>query len=210
MQTVKDIREQFKQKLANKEFVNGTIEIIGATFLADEPFIFGTVNNEWNERELKWYKSLSRNVNDIDEPVPEIWKRVATTDGRINSNYGWCIWSSENGAQYYNAVKKLKEDQNTRQATMIYNRPSMHTDWNKDGMKDFMCTYAHQFFIRDNKLVSQYIMRSQDAVYGYKGDYNWAKYVHDSVAADLKIPSGDIVWAASSLHVYERHYNLVK
>lgn len=210
MQTVKDIRAQFISKLENKEFVGNTIEIIGATFLADEEAIFGEVNHDWNQRELAWYKSMSLNVNDIPEPIPAVWKSVADTNGYINSNYGWCIWSWQNGSQYDEVLKKLQSDRNSRQGQMIYTRPSMHTEWNFQGMKDFMCTAYNQFYIRDDKLVSHYVMRSNDAVFGYKGDRHWAKYVQESLAKDLDVEVGDLIWTASSLHVYDRHYHLVK
>lgn len=209
MQTVTDIREQLMEKFINKEFTGNTVELVGATFLADEPVIFGIVNNDWHERELEWYKSISLNVNDIKGNIPKIWKDVATPDGRINSNYGYMIWSADNGAQYYNVLTKLKSDKNTRHGQMIYTRPSMHEDWKKNGMKDFMCTAYNQFFIRNDKLVSHYVMRSNDAIYGYKGDVYWAKEVQRQLAADLNIEVGDLIWTASSFHVYDRHYHLL-
>lgn len=210
MLDVNEIRKEFIYKLKSKEFVGNTIEIIGATFLADQIAIFGDVNQDWNSRELEWYKSQSLNVNDIPSPIPAIWKQVASPDGRINSNYGWCIWSKENGNQYDNVLAKLKADRNSRQGQMIYTRPSMHIDWNVDGMKDFMCTAYNQLYIRDEKLVSHFVMRSNDAVFGYKGDRHWAKTVQVQLARDLDVEVGDLIWTASSLHVYDRHYHLVK
>ena len=46
---VSDIREHFKSELAAENFTVDktgakTIELIGASFIADEPAIFGTVN----------------------------------------------------------------------------------------------------------------------------------------------------------------------
>jgi len=210
MQKVSDIRNQFIDKLARQEFTGDTIELIGATFLADEDYIFGEVNKEWCERELAWYESISLNVNDIPGKIPQQWINVATPDGRINSNYGWAIWSEENGSQYCNTLQKLKSDKNSRQGQMIYTRPSMHNDWNRDGMKDFMCTAYNQMYIRNDKLVSHYVMRSNDSIFGYKGDRFWAKEVQKRMAKDLDVEAGDLIWTASSLHVYSRHYYLVK
>lgn len=210
MQRVKDIREQLINKLENKEFVGNTIEIIGATFLADEEAIFGEVNKEWCERELAWYESISLNVHDIPGKTPAQWINVATPDGFINSNYGWAIWSEDNGSQYNEVLVKIKSDKNTRQGQMIYTRPSMHKDWNEGGKKDFMCTAYNQFYIRDDKLISHFVMRSNDALWGYKGDRFWAKEVQTRLAKDLSVDIGDLIWTASSLHVYDRHYHLVK
>lgn len=209
MQTVKDIRKQFGALLEQEAFVGNTVEIIGATFLADEEVILGEVNYDWCNREVAWYKSQSLNVNDIQEPIPTIWKNVATSDGLINSNYGWCIWSNQNGSQYENVLKKLKSDKNSRQGQMIYTRPVMHSDWNRDGRKDFMCTAYNQFFIRDDKLVSHFVMRSNDMWAGYKGDRFWSRYVQQELAKDLDIQVGDLIWTASSLHAYDKQFYLI-
>ena len=53
----KDIAEIFKKHLDAGHFVNDrtgvkTIEIIGASFVADKPAIFGTPNEEYIEKEL--------------------------------------------------------------------------------------------------------------------------------------------------------------
>ena len=214
MLTVRDIQTELYNKLTREEFVTDktgvkTVEIMNASFIADRPAIFGTVNEDYVERELKWYLSQSLNVNDIPEPVPAIWKAVATPDGRINSNYGWCIFSEENGSQYKNVAEQLKANPDSRRATMIYNRPSMHVDYNKDGMSDFMCTNAVQYLVRDGKLNALVYMRSNDAVFGYKNDYAWQRWVLDDLADEIGIPSGNVYWNVASLHVYERHFDLI-
>lgn len=215
MLKVKDIRNQFINLLSNEEFVidkTGVkmLEIVGQSFLADEASIFGTVNTEYVKNELEWYISQSLNVNDIPGGPPTIWKQVADSNGFINSNYGWCIFSKENGSQFYNVFSELKTNPWSRRAIMIYNRPSMHTDYNKNGMSDFMCTNAVQFLIRNNKLNAVVQMRSNDVIFGFKNDYAWQKYVLDKLALALDITPGDIIWNAGSLHVYEKHFKLVK
>lgn len=215
MLTVRDIQTELYNKLLNEEFVTDksgvkTVEIMNASFLADREAIFGTVNEDYVERELQWYLSESLNVNDIPAPVPAIWKAVATPDGRINSNYGWCIFSEENGNQYINVIEQLKANPDSRRAVMIYNRPSMHKDYNKDGMSDFMCTNAVQYLIRDGKLNALVYMRSNDAVFGYKNDAAWQQWVLDKVAGVLGIPAGNMYWNVASLHVYERHFDLIR
>jgi thymidylate synthase len=215
MYAVSNIRNLFKEKLKSEDFVidkSGvkTIDLIGMSFIADETAIFGTVNEDWNRRELAWYESMSLNVNDIEEPIPAIWKQVATEDGWINSNYGWCIFSKENHEQYLNVVKELTFNPDSRRGQMIYTRPTMHEDCKRNGMSDFICTAYTQHYIRNGKLITQYVMRSNDAIMGYKGDRAWAGHVHKWLAADLGVEEGDIIWTVSSLHVYERHFNLIK
>jgi len=220
MKRVKDIRNEFIKKLENKNFVidkSGvkTIEIIGATFIADEDYIVRKPDYEYADREIEWYRSQSLYVKDIPGKTPKIWENVSDINGKINSNYGWCIWSDENYNQYDKVLEELKKNPNSRRAIMIYNRPSMHIDYNSNGMSDFMCTQNNIFFIRDNKLISHYNIRSNDAVFGFNSDVSWAKYIQLALLDDLhKVYSdlelGNLIWTASSLHVYERHFKFLK
>ena len=212
---VSDIRSALYRKLITEEYVTdktgvNTLEIMNASFIADQPSIIGKVNEDYVERELAWYKSQSLNVNDIPGETPAIWKAVATEDGYINSNYGWCIWSDENHNQYTNVLDELKKNPDSRRANMIYTRPTMHSDYNRNGMSDFMCTNNVQYLIRNGELNALVYMRSNDAVFGYKNDWAWQKHVLDSLCNELNVPVGQIYWNVSSLHVYERHFDLLK
>jgi thymidylate synthase len=209
---VSDIRNAFKEITPDSE--TGMLEIVNASFIADEVSIFGTVNQDWNSRELHWYKSQSLYVTDIPAPIPTIWQSIAGTDGSINSNYGWCIWSADNGSQYQSAIAALQADKSSRQASMIYTRPSIHVDATAGGKHDMICTYSVQLLIRNNKLYYLVYMRSNDAVFGYKGDKAWHDHVYSAVYSDLRctypdLQRGDMIWNAASLHVYPRHAHLV-
>ena len=215
MNRVSDIRAKLIQKYKNEEFVIDktgvkTIELIGESFIVDEDWIIRPPNYEYIEREIQWYESQSLYVEDIPGQTPAIWKQVADKNGKINSNYGYLIWSEENGRQYDHVLNELKKNPNSRRAVMIYNRPTMHTDYCKDGMSDFVCTYANDFLIRDGKLISHYLMRSNCAIFGANNDFAWARYVQQKLAHDLDVAVGDLIWTASSLHVYEYHFCHIK
>jgi thymidylate synthase len=221
MLKVEHIRDYFIQELKSERFITDktgvkTIEMIGATFEANEPAIFGKPNEDYIQRELDWYKSMSLYVKDIpggkqEANPPEIWTSVADSSGKINSNYGWAIWHKDNYLQYVNVLGELLESPNSRRAVMIYTRPTMWQDYNRDGMSDFMCTNAVQYMIRDDQLVAVVQMRSNDVVFGYRNDYAWQKYVADMLTRDLGLDvEPKIIWHVGSLHVYERHFNLVK
>lgn len=205
-------REQAMTKLAGST----TIEILGASFIADEPTLFGSLSDDYVKREEQWYESMSLNVNDIPGGPPAVWKAVADSDGLINSNYGWCIYSPENGFrlgsnlnQYTAALTELKKNPESRRAVMIYNRPSMWLDYNKNGRSDFMCTNDVQYMIRDGLVHAVVNMRSNDAIFGFKNDRAWQQHVLEKLASDLGIPAGFLLWRAGSFHVYARHYYLV-
>ncbi|EJP8998602.1 dCMP hydroxymethylase [Escherichia coli] len=219
--TVEEIRLHLGLALKEKDFVVDktgvkTIEIIGASFVADEPFIFGALNDEYIQRELEWYKSKSLFVKDIPGETPKIWQQVASSKGEINSNYGWAIWSEDNYAQYDMCLAELGQNPDSRRGIMIYTRPSMQFDYNKDGMSDFMCTNTVQYLIRDKKVNAVVNMRSNDCWAGYRNDYAWQKYVLDKLVSDLnagdstrQYKAGSIIWNVGSLHVYSRHFYLV-
>jgi len=215
MLKVEHIRDYFIQELKSERFVTDktgvkTIEMIGATFEADEPTIFGKVNQDYVDRELSWYKSKSLSVYDIPAPVPEIWKQVADENGYINSNYGWCIWSDDNYGQYWKVLNELRENPNSRRAVMIYTRPTMWYDYNFNGMSDFMCTNAVQYMIRDDELIAVVQMRSNDVVFGYRNDFAWQDHVVKLLGSALGITKTKIIWHVGNLHVYSRHFDLVK
>ena len=185
--------------------------MIGATFEANEPTIFGELNEDYIDRELEWYKSMSLYVEDIPGKTPAIWQQVADRGGKINSNYGWAIWHKDNGLQYARVLNELSFAPNSRRAVMIYTRPSMWEDYNRDGMSDFMCTNAVQYMIRDEQLVAIVQMRSNDVVFGYRNDYAWQRYVADHLSEDLNLTrEPKIIWHVGNLHVYERHFDKVK
>jgi len=221
--TIQQIRNYFVEQYSSQKFVVdktgvSTLELVGASFCANEGSIFGDVNDDYIERELEWYLSQSLYVKDIPGKVPKIWQDVSSRDGKINSNYGYLVFNSENYAQYENVLMELSRSPNSRRAVMIYTRPSMHSNWCVDGMSDFVCTNAVQYMIRDGELQVVVQMRSNDVVYGYRNDYAWQKYVQDKLVYDYnggtkkadKIVAGDIVWQVGSLHVYERHYSLIE
>ena len=219
MQTTKDIAEIFVNALEAKQFTidktgQKTIEIIGASFLADKPAIFGTVNEAYVNAELKWYESESTNITDIypegDKEPPQAWQYTANIHGEINSNYGHLIYSEKYYNQFENVVVELHKNKDSRRASMIYQRPSIWKEYNENGKNDFICTNAVTYYIRDDKLNCVVQMRSNDVVFGYKNDFAWQQFVLNVLAQELSVESGDIVWQAQNLHVYERHFDLVK
>lgn len=215
---VSDIRNYFINELNNQSFTvdktgQKTIELIGASFVADEPAIFGEPNNEYIDKELAWYKSQSPNVNDIYEEgkaPPAAWQYAANKYGEINSNYGLLIWSKKYFSQYSHVLRELRNNPDGRRATMVYNRPSIWVEYDENGKSDFICTNAVSYYIRNNKLHAVVQMRSNDVVYGYKNDYAWQKHVLDQLADASGVRPGQILWQVQNLHVYEKHFALVK
>lgn len=222
-QTTKHIRRAFIDRMRAGDFVEDrlggkTIELIGASFLADKPAIFGEPNEEYIEAEIDWYYSQSTNIDDIyanlKEP-PKAWQYAANAHGEINSNYGHLIFSSKFYNQYERALAELMDNRDSRRACIVYNRPSIWTEYNENGKSDFICTNAVTYYIRGDKLHCCVQMRSNDVIFGYRNDYAWQKHVLDKMVDDLNhknfdhVEPGDIYWQCQNLHVYEKHFHLV-
>lgn len=236
MYNTTDILNIFKEKYKNQDFrIIGnnvqqakTIEIQNVQFECDKDWIVREPNYEYARREIAWYDTMSLYVKDIPDKIPVIWQNVSDINGKINSNYGWCIYSEENGSQYKNCLYNLINDPSTRQAVMIYTRPSMHNDAVKNHMHDFMCTFATQCFLNKTKegYNLKYIVyqRSSDAVFGFNNDHIWHKEVQKRLASDLEkefnkfkedndkieIKCLPIEFNCGSIHVYERHFQYLE
>ena len=217
MITIEAVRDFFIHELHNKNFTIDrtgakTIEMIGASFIADEDAIFGKPNDDYIDAEIEWYDSQSTNINDIpygDEP-PKAWQYSANEHGEINSNYGHLIWSEKYYNQFEQVINELEENPDSRRASMIYTRPSIWKEYNENGKNDFICTNSVTYYDRDSKLHAVVQMRSNDVIFGYRNDYAWQQYVLHQLAWELHMDAGDMHWQVQNLHVYERHFDLVQ
>jgi len=220
---VEHVRSYFVEQLHEQNFTIDktgakTIELIGASFIANESSIFGKPNQKYIDREIDWYLTQSTNINDIyrdERDPPEAWNYAANDHGEINSNYGQIIFSEKYYKQYHRVMEELRTNPDGRRATMVYNRPSIWTEYNENGKSDFICTNAVTYYVRGDRLHCVVQMRSNDVVFGYKNDYAWQKYLLNNMAYDIsshhtEIYAGDIMWQCQNLHVYERHFDLVK
>lgn len=228
LHSVKDIREHFICELNDGEFTvdktgQKTIELFGASFIATSPAIFGEPVKDYINAEIAWYESQSTNINKLAKiygKSPVAWQYAANDYGEINSNYGHLIYSEKFYNQYQNVLQELLKNPDGRRATMVYNRPSIWKEYNEDGKSDFICTNAVSYYIRDGILHAVVQMRSNDAVFGYKNDYAWQFHLMEKLCFDYNnedryvngnvIEPGMMMWQVQNLHVYERHFHLVK
>lgn len=172
-------------------------------------------SEDYVKAELDWYYSMDLSVDFIGQKA-KIWNAIASDKKIVNSNYGWCIFSEDNGYQYDNCFRELIKNPESRRAIMIYTRPTMHVDYCKDGMNDFICTNTVQCFIRNNKLIYTVNMRSNDAIFGFCNDFVWHCHVYEKLLSDIQkvypeveASEDGIHWIAASFHVYERHFEML-
>lgn len=189
-----------------------------AALFKPDVHIYGT-NEKYVQDELDWYLSQDLSIaGHKGIGSNKIWKACAAEDGHVNSNYGWCIFSEENGSQYSHAMEELYKNPYTRQAVMIYTRPSIHKE-KYDGLHaryDMICTMYTQLLVRNNVLYMHVHMRSNDVWNGLRNDLAWQQWVYSQAYEGLRglfmpyLKKGHILWFADSLHLYERNLEQAK
>lgn len=156
-------------------------------------------NKTYAEREWKWYLSQNPNANEIAKYAP-IWYKMMDEDGNVRSNYGW-QWHRE--SQLSKVIKKLRDNPNTRQATIsIYDGKEIDTY-----EYDTPCTLAINFTIFKGVLDMSVYMRSNDLWYGFCNDQYCFSNLQSSVAKHLGLPVGNYYHHASNLHIYNDKLN---
>jgi thymidylate synthase len=164
-------------------------------------------------KEKQWYLSHSISIQDVSDV--QIWNEVCDDNGEINSNYGNLVFSRNNFSQFSNVAKSLSNHKESRQGIIIYTRPSIHYEWNSHGCSDFICTLTQQFFIRDDELISVTSMRSSDAIFGVFNDLPFFHHVIRKMHEELlptypELEIGTHIFIPNSLHVYERHFEVLR
>ena len=153
---------------------------------------------DYAEAEWQWYLSGDPKVSalgDIYGKVPEIWKRMADGDGKVNSNYGY-QW--ERNGQLDMVLEMLKHNKDTRQACIsIYDGKEI-----SDYAFDTPCTYAVQFTIVNNRLDMCVTMRSNDLWYGFCNDQYQFSKLQELMAFRLDIETGTYYHFAHNMHLY--------
>lgn len=157
--------------------------------------------------EFLWY--LRGNPYDRSiEKHATMWPKIIQPEGLYFSNYGQYMFGVEGFDWVCNS---LIADPDSRQAAFPLLRPQHCFP----GNKDMVCTYSISFRIRQNMLNMSVNMRSNDAIYGLTNDAFCFAMFYEMVYARLcsnypTLERGKYVHKVDSLHVYERHFPMVK
>jgi thymidylate synthase len=153
---------------------------------------------DYAEAEWQWYLSGDPNIKalgDIYGKIPEIWKNMADTNGKVNSNYGY-QWERNGQIDYI--LKKIRNKSNTRQATISIYDGKEHEDYEKDTP----CTYAIQFTVLHGKVDMCVTMRSNDLWYGFCNDQYCFSKLQALIAFKLALEPGVYYHFAHNMHLY--------
>lgn len=165
------------------------------------------VYDRYLHSEHEWYLS----GNPLASSAPsKFWKKLAKSDGTINSNYGRIILHEKKYrgmSAFDHAVQMLNKDRDSRQCIMHYNEPRHYQDENE---KDVPCTVAAHFQIRDNALRAHVFQRSCDVVRGLSYDAPFHCWVLAELAKATSSVPGVFTHTIANLHFYEKDVELVK
>lgn len=157
-------------------------------------------NKEYAEAEWQWYLSGSPKVSTLGSiygKIPTIWQRMADNKGEVRSNYGW-QWQRNN--QIDKIVKLLKEQPNTRKASIsIYDAKEFDTY-----SSDTPCTYAVNFTMLHDKLNMSVVMRSNDLWFGFCNDQYCFSMLQKMIAETLSVNVGTYYHFAQNFHIYNK------
>ena len=158
------------------------------------------------KEEFKWYCRGDRFDLSICNHA-KMWKSLVDNDNGINSNYGQYIIPN-----FIRCANTLINDENSRRAIiMIGNNDNYNSE-----TQDYCCTLSMSFLIRNNKLLMTVHMRSNDAIFGMTNDIPTFSFFHEMMYVYLRdnkysnLELGEYTHLTNSLHIYERHYKMIK
>ena len=183
----------------------GTHEIMNATLNIENPrlddfaFPFRHISKDYANAELKWYWSGDNSCKTIGEHA-KMWLRISDDGETSNSAYEYILKKAYCKDQIQEVINLLRNDKWSRKAVLSLTDPTL----NKQTTKDFQCTIALNFLIRNDKLYMTVYMRSNDVYFGLPYDYIYFTSIGQYIADKLNVPFVSYNHVVTSMHMYER------
>lgn len=166
------------------------------------------------ENEFELYKSGSNLLEDAVH-CSKFWEKCSDDGKTINSNYGKLLLHDKNSkgfSQFEHAYNCLMNNIESKKAVMtVYNNENAYIS------NDNPCTMFVAFFVQDDMLNMQVVMRSNDLFYGLPYDLPWYRAVQIAMLKclhahrDLEhIRLGHYLHTAVNLHFYERNEDAIR
>lgn len=189
-----------------------TRELLGVSFEIGNPRNRLTTleQRKWSPAlavaELAWHIRGDTDVEALAFYTPR-WREFADIDGKVRGScYGARIFDPLRlgGSQWVNVRRLLIEDRFSRRAVLNFR---VEEDVSRN-TNDVSCTNTLQFMVRDNQLHAFANMRSNDAIWGVPYDMFLFSCLQELMAVELGVELGRYHHYASSMHIYERHFDL--
>jgi thymidylate synthase len=159
--------------------------------------------------EFAWHAGGVRDLSQLAYYFPR-WAQLSDDAREIHGScYGWRIFhpSSGGGSQWSRMLNLLRQDQSSRRAVLTLQDETRLLD---HALKDSPCALALQFVVRERKLDAIGLMRSNDVIWGLPYDIFVFTMLQEVAATQLGLDLGVYTHFASSMHLYERHYELAR
>lgn len=202
-----------------KEFINSSFTITNTQFR------YPLVMNRWANpfatiAETLWTLAGRNDLNWLERYIPQC-KKWSDDGNTWRAAYGPRLrnyWGYKQHDEFEShihrvdqiqyVISKLQEDPYSRQVVISLWDPANDI---VVGSKDYPCNNWLQFLIRDNLLHMSVVLRSNDLIYGFShNDFHLWSVLQAIVANSVGVEVGCITWFAGSLHVYERHFGLLR
>lgn len=169
------------------------------------------LNLDYAKKEWLWYLGADPKDDSIVEHA-KMWQKLQQPDGTFYSNYGQYIFGlDDEDTQFDYVIHTLLKDPGSRRASMVLlSREHLFQE-----NIDTVCTYSINFTIENGYLHMTVMMRSNDVIFGFTNDafcfwqlYMMVYTVLQSQMNGLKV--GFYTHFTNSMHVYERHYDMIR
>jgi len=173
--------------------------------------------------ELIWFLNGGTNTRWLKENGVSIWDEWATQEGDLGPIYGaqWTAWPTRDGGtinQIDYVVDCLKNNPDSRRI--------LFHGWNVEYLPDESvspqenvragrmalppCHLLYQFYVADNRLSSQLLIRSSDSFLGLP--YNTASLavLTMMLAQQCDLELGEIIICTGDSHIYSNHFDQVR
>lgn len=188
-----------------------TIETLNYQFQVDYPFSSFAARKfdmGYLKQEFLWYLAADPKNTSILQ-ASKNWNKFRQPSGDWFSCYGqyWFGPHTREGLSGLEwVVGQLSRDRDSRQAIIPMLQPRHLFDTNPD----IVCTSYVNFHIRNGYLNMTVRMRSSDIIWGYGNDLPCFWWLWEMVAISLGVQRGVYTHSSDSLHVYERHFNMIE
>jgi thymidylate synthase len=191
-------------------------ETLGVSFKVKDPRRRWTYNparkfkHQYAIAEALWYLSGDDSTEWISYYAP-FWRDISDDGETANSAYGARIFrphariAAGRFTQWEWVKSELQRDPDSRRAIIHIKSPIDSLD----AVKDVPCTLALQFMIRDGGLHMVVNMRSSDLILGIANDVPAFTFLQELMALELGLDLGEYIHVSNSLHVYERHWDML-
>lgn len=127
----------------------------------------------------------------------KLWQESTESDGNTWNNYGWHIGKD---SQFLEAAEELKFNPTSRRAVVtLFDRKYENYE------KSFPCACNVIYDIRNNKLFSTTLMRSNDIYFGFMYDVLYFAKLQNRMSELLGIERGDFIWNIQNFHLYKQN-----